>query len=77
MGDNGKIKLECPNCRTTLDISQWNENMKDSISIGRADELIPLDIDAEGWKTFRREHSGVVDCPECGEVCVLDDMEAF
>ncbi len=70
-------KLECPHCHSTLSIDDWNKELENSLQVGRADELIPIDIDADQWDSYRNIHGGTVDCPECHEVCVFDDMEAY
>jgi ribosomal protein S27AE len=72
-------KLECPHCHYTLEIEKWNENMRQSISFGVADELIPEDIDPDEWNNkYMYEHeSDRVDCPECGAVCLFADINAY
>lgn len=72
-----EIKLECPHCHSTLGVSEWNKEVENSMQVGRADELIPTDIDRDQWECYRSEHGGAADCPECHEVCVFVDMEAY
>ena len=71
------MKLECPHCFITLDISEWNKEVANSVTVGRADELIPLDLEPEDWDNYRTMHGGGADCPECEEFCVFDDMEGY
>lgn len=71
-------KLECPHCNYTLEIEKWNKNLRQSIVLGVADELIPEDMDYERWQQYRLEHEGSrVDCPECGAVCLFADMNIY
>jgi hypothetical protein len=72
-----EIRLECPNCRSTLTIGEWNESVRESVSLGICDELIPEGLKEEDWADYRREHGGRCDCPECGEVALFDDMTAY
>jgi endogenous inhibitor of DNA gyrase (YacG/DUF329 family) len=60
--------LECPNCQSCFTVEQWNE------SLGFRDEPIPLDT--QDWDAYTSEHSGRVDCPECGDVAIYEDMMA-
>lgn len=71
------MKLECPHCHYTLEVDEWNKEVENSMKVGRADELIPTNLEPETWIDYRMEHSGIVDCPQCKEVCVFDDMEAY
>ena len=65
------LYLECPNCKGCPTIEEWNN------SPGIRDELIPEDMeDADAWEDYRREHSGRVDCPLCGDVAIYEDMMA-
>ena len=72
-------KLECTSCRYTIEVSKWNERLKDSITLGVANELIPEEITASEWnEKYPYEHEASrADCPECGEVCLFSDMEAY
>lgn len=70
-------KLECSVCKSTLDIKTWNEKMKEAVAFGVADELFPETLMPEDWEQYRSEHGGRCDCPECGEVSLIDDMEAY
>lgn len=72
-----QTKLECPNCRCTLEISKWNENVRTSVGFGVCDQLIPQDLRPEDWEEYKDEHGGRCDCPECGEVALFDDMTAY
>lgn len=71
------MKLECPHCHYTLEVSEWNKQLESSVLLGRADKAIPLELETDNWEQYRSEHGGIVDCPECGDVCIFDDMEAY
>lgn len=70
-------KLECPICHTTIEITGWNEKMKEAVVLGVADQLFPENIQPEDWEQYRNEHGGRCDCPECGNVALIEDMEAY
>lgn len=70
-------RLECPYCRYTLKISEWNEKVKEAVMLGVCDQLIPTDLQVDEWEKYRNEHGGRCDCPECGEVASFDDMTAY
>ena len=70
-------KLECSHCRCTLPISDWNQNITDSISLGRCDEYIPEYLTVDQWNEYKINNSGVVDCPECGDPQIYADMDAY
>lgn len=62
--------LECPNCQSCFTVEMWNIQPK----IG---EPIPENLEtSEDWDNFTFHNTGMVDCPECGEVAVYDDMLA-
>lgn len=70
--------LECPWCHDCHDVLIWNEQLKNSILVGRAEELIPETVqDYTDWNNYTHEHEGsLVDCPSCGEVCTFEDINA-
>ena len=71
------VKLECPHCHCTLDIKEWNKNVKYSIKLGVCRELIPEINSLEEWDKYKEEEQGRVDCPECGDVACYTDMYAY
>lgn len=62
------IILECPNCQSCFKVDEWND------ALGRRDEPIPLDIKEEDWYAYTQEHFGAIDCPDCGQVAIYEDM---
>lgn len=67
------LTLECPHCQDCHSVEKWNEKVEESIIVGRADELIPIDNDLD-WDLYAIEENGLVDCPSCGAVCNYEDM---
>jgi len=70
-------QLECPHCRSTMDISEWNESVAQSMQLGLCESLIPDSLSVEDWSKYRDEISGRVDCPECGEPSIFSDIDAY
>lgn len=68
--------LECPHCHHTPDISAWNKSVRDAILLMKCKELIPEDLSREEWEEYR-DDGGICDCPECGQPCCFEDMDAY
>lgn len=67
--------LECPHCSDCYSVEDWNANVAESMLVGRAEELIPDNMeDSSEWEVYALEKGGLVDCPSCGEVCDFVDM---
>lgn len=58
--------LECPHCQSCFTVEDWNK--QPSIK----DEPIPLDL--EDWDEYIMDHDGRIDCPDCGEVAIFEDL---
>lgn len=57
--------LECPHCQSCFTVEDWNK------SPHRGDSMPESLEDKEEWDL---KHSGIYDCPDCGEVCLTEDM---
>lgn len=58
--------LECPHCQSCYETADWNK------APGIRDEPIPDNI--EDWDEYTRTHTGRIDCPDCGQVAIYEDM---
>lgn len=71
-------KLECPYCKSTLSIDEWNKSIEYSIRLGVANEYIPEFNSVDEFRKYKIENEGVrMDCPECDEVVLIDDMDIY
>jgi hypothetical protein len=66
--DTSQLRLECPHCQGCPTVEEWNN------ALGQRDEPIPLNITSDEWDSYAYDHSGRIDCPECGEVVIYEDM---
>ena len=72
------IHLECPHCRETTKVTEWNKNSGDAITLNLLDAPIPEFETEEEWENYRRENEGGrIDCPNCSEPCCIADMDAY
>lgn len=75
---NSSLQLECSNCRVCLTIHEWNKTAAKSVILGTINSLIPEDLfEIKDWEKWKIENGGRLDCPECGEISLIDDMEAY
>lgn len=64
------ITLECPHCQSCFTAEDWNK------SPHRGDD-IPENFEGadefEGWSSLEGS-SSIFDCPQCGDVALVEDM---
>ena len=70
-------KLECTSCRDCLTIREWNEANDGAVRLGTMEKMIPETITHNEWNATREEYGNRMDCPSCGEVCVISDIDAY
>lgn len=70
-------KLECNYCHDCLTIDEWNKANRGGELIGTMEEAIPETLMPDDWVAYRNAHGGRMDCPSCGEVCSLEDINAY
>ncbi len=69
-------KLECTCCRDCLTVVEWNEKNLGAVGLGLMDKMIPEDITEDEWIATREEYGNRMDCPSCGESCIIADIDA-
>lgn len=72
------VLLECPHCQYCFRASEWFEQYQVSNLLfekwsGRDNPLPELKNDEEIY-TFLLNEEVRMDCPECGEVCCIEDL---
>lgn len=73
-----EIILECPHCQYCFNTSIWFEQYQVSNSLfecwsGKDSPLPKLENDEEIY-SFLLDEGARMDCPECGEVCCIEDL---
>lgn len=73
-----KIILECPHCQTCFDINVWLEqysltNKLFSYWAGKNYYLPEFDSEEKIYEYLLIEEARM-DCPECEEVCCIEDL---
>ena len=70
-------KLECTICRDCCTVSEWNETNDGAVMLGTMEKYIPEEITVAEWERTKEEYGSRMDCPSCGGVCVISDMDAY
>lgn len=73
-----KVLLECPHCQYCFNVSEWFDQYQITNELfehwsGKKNELPKLEEDEEIY-TFLLDEEARMDCPECGEVCCIEDL---
>jgi len=72
-----EFHLECIDCRETPTVKEWREYNKNIGLLGI--ENLPEDgfSDREEYYTFQQESGSQLDCPKCGELNSIEDIEIY
>lgn len=63
------LTLECPHCQSCFTTEEWNEQPKNGSDIPKGIE------DSDGFDEWNiKEGGSMIDCPECGDVALTEDM---
>jgi hypothetical protein len=73
-----RILLECPHCQYCFNASEWLVQYQVTNELfeywsGKKSELPKLEDDKEIY-AFLLDEGARMDCPECGEVCCIEDL---
>ena len=72
------IMLECPHCQYCFNVEDWFNQYSMSNELfeyytGKNNPL-PKNLSNEEIYTYLLEEGARMDCPECGEVCCIEDL---
>ena len=72
------ILLECPHCQYCFNVNKWLDQYLVTNELfqywsGKENKLPKLTNNEEIY-TFLLEEEARMDCPECGEVCCIEDL---
>lgn len=73
-----EILLECPHCQYCFNAREWFNQYQITNKLfnywgNKRNELPKLEKDEEIY-TFLLDEEARMDCPECGEVCCIEDL---
>jgi len=71
-----EFHLECPNCQATPIVEEWRV-ANEGIEVLGMKQLPERFESVDEFYDFRDNSGSRFDCPECGEVCCIEDMEIY
>ena len=73
-----RIILECPHCQSCFNASEWLEQYSVTNELYKywsgKDSVIPEFESEEEIYKYLLEEEARMDCPDCGEVCCIEDL---
>lgn len=68
--------LECPSCSATPSIEEWKKHNQ-LIEVLGIENLPDKFEDIDDFYNFQEESGCRLDCPECGDVNCIEDMQLY
>ena len=69
--------LECCSCQATPTVEEWREYNLGAEALGLVNVPEEGFESEEEWNDFQDESGTRLDCPECGEVNCIEDLNLY